>query len=154
MVYQVNHNHVLWYMFKTTIRWMLGKVLCIIMVKSKIKNLLAQVNAKQSCRQKKRQCWILMYWEIIITYLWFLKSTVGNNTSIKKILASIKYWPNADFIPHEIGNFMPTYYIPNLEGCRSSFYSYKNWLHLLTWLYIKQIFGIVWYSPCSKTNQP
>ena len=108
MVYQVNHNHVLWYMFKTTIRWTLGKVLCIIMVKSKIKNLLAQVNAKQSCRQKKRQCWILMYWEIIITYVWFLKSTIGNNTSIKKILASIKYWPRQQRGQQKFADLMPT----------------------------------------------
>ena len=111
MVYQVNHNHVLWYMFKTTIRWMLGKVLCIIMVKSKIKKLLAQVNAKQSCRQKKRQCWILMYWEIIITYLWFLKSTVGNNTSIKKILASIKYWPQQQRGQQKFADLMPTLFL-------------------------------------------
>ena len=66
---------------------------------------------KTKLQAKKRQCWILIHWEIIITYAWFLKLTVGNNTSIKKILASIKYWPQQQRGQQKFADLMPTLFL-------------------------------------------
>ena len=51
-----------------------------------------------------------IYWEIIITNVWFFKLTVSNNTSIKNI-TSIKCQPQQQRGQQKFANLMPTLFL-------------------------------------------
>ena len=65
-------------------------------IKSKRKNLVTQVNTKQSYRQKRDAA----------EFSYMLRTE-----RLAKICG-----PIAHLIPHKVGNFMPTYFFPNSEG--------------------------------------